>query len=121
MRKSTTHKLDKKKITIYELRVKDIRQLMESGDEINALSDIDSLLPMATDLKLEDFEELAPSEIKELWKKFKEVNADFFDLARKMGLEKLLKSFIDENLTEAFADLFSSDTPELPTTDGDST
>ena len=120
MRKTKKIKIDDKEITVLELRVKDIRKILDSAEEISGFSDIETLLPMATDLKLKDLDELAPSEIRQIWQAFSEVNADFFGLAQKMGLEKILKSSISEHLTNAYADSLKAAISTPPSTGGGS-
>lgn len=108
MRKTKTIKIDDREITIKELRVKDIRQLMDqAGGGDFGLSRIGDLLPMVTDLEPEALDDMAPSEIKTLWDAFREVNAVFFDLAARAGVGKVLAAEIQKSLTEAFAGLSS--------------
>jgi len=47
-----------------------------------------------TDTTLATFVTLAPSELKLLWRGFKEVNGDFFDLARELGLTEFVTGIL---------------------------
>jgi hypothetical protein len=118
MRKSKTVKIDDKEITVKEMRVKDIRSLLNSAEnEKDVFSAIEDILPRVTDLPTKDFEELAPSEMKQLWEAFKEVNADFFDLLEKTGFVEALKQLISKHLTEGFASLSNAATEMSGNTD----
>lgn len=111
MRKTKTIKIDDREIAIKELRVKDIRRLMDqAGDGDFGFSRIGDLLPMVTDLDPAALDDMAPSELKTLWDAFREVNAVFFDLAARAGVGKALAAEIRKSLTEAFAGLSSGDT-----------
>lgn len=104
MRKQKTIKIDEKEITVRELRVKDIRDIIEQGDKIvsGGLEQIEEILPLATDLTLSQIEDMAPSELQTIWNAFREVNAAFFDLAAKTGIAEALKSSILKDLTALF-------------------
>ena len=94
---------DKKSVTVHELTVKQIIEvigddgLAESVDGSDAAKDLDAMkalvdkhLPKATDLKIDEMQDMAPSDLKRVYKAFSEVNAVFFDVARAAGLETLL-------------------------------
>ena len=117
MRKMKTVKIDDREITVKELRVKDIRRIMEQAEAENfSMAAVGDLLPLAVDLDPAAVEDLAPSEIKILWEAFREVNGAFFDLAARVGVGKALAAEIEKSLTEAFAGLSSAATPAPPTT-----
>jgi hypothetical protein len=120
MRKTKTIKIDEREITIRELRVKDIRKILESteNDASDMLTQVEDLLPLATDLKLRELEDMAPSELKVLWNAFREVNADFLALTGRLGIGKALENFVRKNLIDAFADLSKEDMPAPGDTDG---
>jgi len=121
MRKSKTVKIDEKEITVKELRVKDIRtvlEIAEHAEEDDLLKQAEALLPLVTDIKLDDIEEMAPSEIKILWEAFREVNADFLSVIGRLGIEETFVKLIQAHLTDALADLSSGDIPEPGTTAG---
>ena len=107
MRKQKTIKIDEQEITVKELRVKDIRNIIEQGDKIvsKGLDQIEKILPLATDLTLSQIEDMAPSELQIIWDAFREVNAAFFDLVAKTGLVEALKSSILKDLITLFATL----------------
>lgn len=95
---------DKKAVTVHELTVRMIIELIgddglgQVGDGETPLNTdlaslqavVDRHLPKATDLKLEDMRDMAPSDLKRVYEAFREVNAVFFDVARAAGLETLL-------------------------------
>jgi hypothetical protein len=87
----------KKPFTIWELKVKDIISLMSDNsiEEISLESMRglfgDIFLPMCCDISIEVMEEMVPSEVAIMWDNFKEVNASFFEIARKMGLERIIE------------------------------
>jgi hypothetical protein len=89
MRRTGTLTINDKVITINELTVKQILALRETvtGDALTAIKEIVGLV---TDAPEEFILELAPSELKNLYEKVKEVNADFFDLTR---IEEMLAGF----------------------------
>jgi len=127
MRKSKRIKIDDREITVYELRVKDIRQLMDLG-EVNDVAGlrerIDIALPMATDLAANDMDGMAPSELMQVWGAFREVNADFFGWLDKTGIAATLGSTVLSELKHsmlqassvASAGLSSEGTPPPPST-----
>ena len=121
MRKTKILKIDDKEIIVKELRVKDIREILLIGEGLedgDILKNIEKLLPYAADIKLEELECMAPSEIKTIWEGFKEVNADFLAVIERLGIAKTFESLIRKHLTEAFADLPSTDISESGNTDG---
>lgn len=111
MRKIKTFDLDGKEVTVKELRVKDIRQILASAASFDGdLSQAAGLLPLATNLTVSEVDDLAPSELKRIWAEFREVNADFFDLMAKNGITGVLKKSVLSSLTESFAALSNTDT-----------
>lgn len=117
MRLTKTIKIDGEEITVKELRVKDLRKIMDSMDDFSGLDQALELLPMATSLTPEQIEEMAPSELGRVWDAFKEVNAFFLEILEKSGLVKMLKTSVQQNLTESFAGLSNADMPTPPTTE----
>lgn len=111
MRKTKTIKIDSKEITVKELRVKDIRLILESGQRLETdFSQMPEILKMVTDLPFEELEEFAPSELKIIWEAFREVNSDFLDLVARSGITEVLKNSILKDLTDSFAALSKEDT-----------
>jgi len=119
MRKQKTIKIDEKEITARELRVKDIRNIIEQGDKLisGGLDQIEKILPLATDLTLSQIEDMAPSELQTIWNAFREVNACFFDLVAKTGLAEAFKSSILKDLIALFATLSDQATESPGNTD----
>jgi hypothetical protein len=90
MRKTKASKVADKNITVMELRVKDVLEFLEAKFETGDLiSELKKWLPRFTTLTIEDAKEMAPSEFKILWSDFKEVNADFFEIADRLGIKEL--------------------------------
>lgn len=121
MRKTKIIKIDNKEITIKELRVKDIRtvlEIAENAEEDDFLKQAETLLPLVTDIKRDDIEEMAPSEIKILWEAFREVNADFLSVIGRLGIGETFVKLIQAHLTDALADLSNGDIPGSGTTAG---
>ena len=129
MRKTKTIKIDDKEITVKELKVKHIRRFWDqawSGDmSLDALQDLlGDILPLiAPELKVNDLEEMAPSEIRFLWDTFREVNTDFFAVVRLEDAGQLLtelkKAFL-KDLTSLFAGSLNPATQTSGNTDTDS-
>lgn len=101
MRKTKTFEIegvDKSPILVNELTVRQIIDLMSTEDGDLGGTDLDSLrkhfeqklLPIATNLTMEELIKMAPSDIEVVWNNFKEVNSSFFGLARAAGLENVL-------------------------------
>jgi len=99
MRVTKTFKIEgyKKEFIVKELTMKEIISLM-SEDILDDLtmetmqqkfSNI--LLPMCSNIEFVDLEDMAPSELMQIWEKFKEANKSFFELAQKMGLGELME------------------------------
>lgn len=121
MRKTKVVKIDDREITVKELRVKDIRQLIEKAEELDkGFEQMEDMLPLATDLSLSKLEDMAPSELTILWDAFKEVNAVFFDLVAKTGIVKEVKSSILKDLTKVFADSLNQATEQKTSLNTDS-
>ena len=113
MRKTKSIKIDDIEITVKELRVKDIRQIMNSLSDINDIQNAIELLPMVTDLPAEKIEEMAPSELSQVWDAAKEVNAFFLSMMEKSGVVTALKNSIQTHLTASFAELSKPVTPNV--------
>jgi len=121
MRRTKTIKIDEREITVKELRVKDIRQLIEKAEDLDkGFEQMEGMLPLATNLSLSQLEDMAPSELKKVWESFREVNAVFFDLVAKTGIVKELKSSILKDLTKVFAASLNQDTGQKTSSNTDS-
>lgn len=99
------------KIEIKELTIKEILSLFDNdifGDgsiENLRLALEDKVLPLCTDIKFDALQDFAPSELKQVWDKFMEVNSVFFDVAQKMGLSEIIEK-IKEKIREDFGKLY---------------
>lgn len=118
MRKTASFKMDDKEIMVMELRVKDYRSLIAKFGTADItpkmfLEEFENLLPLATNLTMADLDEMAPSEVTEVFEKFKECNSVFFDLLNKLGLGDLtakIKAAVINDLQSAFVKPSSLDT-----------
>ncbi|SDU38279.1 phage tail assembly protein [Desulfobacula phenolica] len=117
MRKTKSIKIDDLEITVKELRVKDIRQIMDNMSDFSGMDQALELLPLVTDLTAEKLDDMAPSEINQIWEAVREVNAFFLNLLTKSGMAEALKNSVLSSLTEAFADLSNGDMPDVLSTD----
>jgi hypothetical protein len=98
MRKVKTIKIDDKEITLKELRVKDIKVMLD-GAKAGDLANIESYLPVVSGLTMAEIEELAPSELKLVVDAAKEVNADFLAGLDMLGIMSTIKAMIQKQLT----------------------
>jgi len=100
MRKERKFKIEgyEKTFEVYELSVRQIINLMEDdslGDlSLPALKSLftDKLLPVGSNLSYDELIEMNPSEIKECWNRFREVNASFFEGAELLGLTSIINT-----------------------------
>lgn len=98
MRKEKTVTIDGEKISVFELRVKDIMALVEifqgSGSDADNVKEItqtvQEILPRATTLTLDEAREMAPSDLKKIYDVFREVNEVFFQIAHSVKLDEVL-------------------------------
>lgn len=90
MQRTKEIELAGRKIMVKELRVRDVRDLwdMDEGAGIAAFkAKVEVILPKVTDLaSIDDLQDFFPSEVKILWETIQEVNADFFEGARAVGV-----------------------------------
>lgn len=114
MRITKTFKIEgiDKSFKVKELKIKQIISLMTEDNldtDLDAMKAmlVDVFLPMCSNIEFSDLEDMAPSEIEIIWNKFKEVNKSFFDLAQKMGLEKIL-SQVKEGIQADFSNLLAN-------------
>ena len=124
MRKRKIVKINDKEFTVKELAVKDIREIWEEvggeGDLAGIKKLVEQHMPKVTDATLEDFKNMTPSEIMELVDAFKEVNSAFFEMARSLGLGRMIeeiKPAIIRDFTGLYARSSKQDTPESGDTD----
>ena len=110
-----------KQYEVYELSVKQIINLIEEdalGDlSLSALRTVlsDRLLPMASNLSLDELLGMYPSEIEFVWTKFREVNASFFAGIEILGLTSImntLKKALINDFSRMLVDLSSQGTSE---------
>jgi formylmethanofuran dehydrogenase subunit B len=108
MRKIKSFKIDDKELTVKELRVRDILQILNGTDgDVDIISQLESLMPKIVDgLSFEELIDFAPSEIRQIVEVMKEVNDDFLALSRRLGLDNVLKEFV-EAITKDFSKLLA--------------
>ncbi len=108
------------KFVVRELTVQDILDFFESSKIANAPSNSDAAekgvdlfkdeiqslvdIGLKGDHKIEDFTSMRPSDIKQIWDAFKEANEVFFEIARQLGMEKILDE-LKNSITKTFSDL----------------
>lgn len=125
MRKTASFKLDDKEVIVYELKVKDYRALIAKFGTKDItpkmfLDEFENLLPLATNLTMTELDDMAPSEVSEIFEKFKECNSVFFDLLSKLGLGDLMQRIREAvvvDLQQAFVKPSNTDTPQSLITD----
>ena len=66
---------------------------------------MEAILPSVTNIDMNRLEEFAPSELKQLWEAFREVNGDFFVVIQKLKIEEIITDSLRKSLTDVFADL----------------
>lgn len=109
-----------KKVVLKELVLQDILDIMDDIDENNVqtedlLAIANKHLDKAVNLKIENFLKIPPSEIKEIYEDFKEVNSVFFEVAGWMGGGKILaraKEALERDLSKLYATLLKQVTQE---------
>ena len=118
--------LNDKEITVKELTVGEILDLLQSeGDADNSIAAFgrkaEAFLQVSCGLALEDLKAFAPSQIKMLYDKFREVNQAFFDLARTLRAQEMLAGVAAElkrSLASDFRELLSASSKPATGTSG---
>ena len=118
MRKRETIKIDDREVTVKELTPRDILEILDGVDETSLEAGdlaalLDKHLGKAVDLKLDDFLDIPPSDIKKIYEKFREVNRVFFDMAGRMGMDQILaraKEAFVQDVSKLFANLLKPGT-----------
>ncbi|MEN8196874.1 MAG: hypothetical protein ABFS30_10240 [Pseudomonadota bacterium] len=131
MRLSKTAKLDDSRtVTVRELRVKDVRNFVASLDGDLGGMDFAKLLKdefddlagrLAGCVELpdgENLDDLSFGEIDQLWQAFREVNAPFFGLLARLGLDLSMRTVTEPTSTAPAAPSSSEATAASGTTDG---
>lgn len=120
MRNSKSIEIDEKKITVYELTVKEIieigetKSVKEGAAELKDFKGIfEDYIPKAlSGVALDDLIQMAPSDLKEIYGTFREVNATFFEVARSLGMTELLNQLtlaIQKDFLKLLVGSFSTD------------
>jgi len=129
-RKTTTFPIEGRdeQVELKELTVREIMNLLQGDNTGQTLGDfkqlVTSFLPKCSNLEINDFYDMPPSDIELIWTKFKEVNSVFLKVSQQMGMEKLLGDFkvvileaITEDFSKLLVDSLKKDMSELSTTD----
>ncbi|KJR41895.1 lariat debranching enzyme B [Candidatus Magnetoovum chiemensis] len=113
MRKTKTIDLGEgRKFTLQELTVGEILSIFGSGDEKKetGVGDIFALAEKHCGLTAETLQTLTPSEVQTIYDGFLEVNAAFFDVAGKVGLQKLvapLQKLIEKAIDDYCCEIYA--------------
>lgn len=92
MRKSATITINERVITVNELTMRQILDFKDKFSTVGMLEGTKELVSLLSDATPDFLMELTPSELKSIYEKVKEVNADFFDL---LPLDVLLAGYRD--------------------------
>lgn len=111
MKKTGSITINDKIININELTVRQIMSIKNGLGGGSIIDNLRELLPLVTDASEEFLMELAPSEIRALFDKIKEVNSDFFDL---IPLDKLLVGYRDLMMSAIISNLSNLSVLSLP-------
>jgi hypothetical protein len=119
MRKRKTIKIDEKEITVLEVKVSDILEILGLQEEKKAdgkisegpgdqLKDLVAIIrkylpQFVQNITLEDMIDMAPSEIEQVYNAFKEVNSTFFSLAQRLKLGEMLERMKDAIIADCSA------------------
>jgi len=97
-------------VTVYELSAKQIRQIVDKLESMDE-KQIQELLAWCSTASLDEIQEMYPSEIRQLYDAWAEVNTDFLHLIRtamkQPAVKNFLESLLDEGLKKASATLSS--------------
>lgn len=122
MKKSETIEINEKQYSISELTIRQIIEIVQNGQVEKSLAllstdnkefslsqifnsfleEIRVIVNKCCSFTVEDLEDLAPSEIKELFECFKRVNSDFLSVLRETGIVVALSS-IKERMVVDFS------------------
>jgi hypothetical protein len=97
MRKTERIKIDAFEITVKELTVKEIIGIgkISTSEDFDFMDFIKSNLTLVLEgITIEDMMEMAPSDLKFIYEKFKEINGTFFEFAQQVGMEDLLRELM---------------------------
>ncbi len=108
--------------TVYEVRVKDLRELLTAEDLGSSLLDLgEKYLPLFTDATIDDLDTLYPSDLEKLYHAAREVNRPLLNAAKALNLGPLrerMTSLLLNDLMSFAAGLLPPDTPGASSTDG---
>lgn len=90
-----------KTFMVRELKIEEILSLMNTDllndvtlETLEKLFD-ETFLPLCSNVTFEEIKKMTPTEAKKIWDEFSEVNASFFVLVKKAGMEKVLNQMMD--------------------------
>jgi len=117
-RNQKTINVGEREITVFELKVKQIRKLFQIGPDDNNLEGFKRHAAFFCEnalfgIKFEEFDDLTPGQIDHIYETFKEVNSAFFQKARLLSDEgtlgefwKTIRSAISKDLIALFANQY---------------
>lgn len=115
-----TGKKTVKKITVFEVRVKDALALLQEVDsDLPLMTVFEKALPMCCDASIADLKKFYPSDIEALLEGFKEVNAPFLRMARTLNLGPVaekMRTALMKDFAVICAGLLPGGTPMRKTT-----
>lgn len=92
MKKTATITINERVITINELTMRQILDFKDRFSTLDMMAGMQELVTLLTDATPDFLLNLTPSELRSIFEKVKEVNADFFDL---LPLDVLLAGYRD--------------------------
>jgi len=115
MRGQKTCEIDGKQIIVKELTIRQIKSLFDFSEvpnkaSVNVLLEHfgGRILPLCTDLTMEDLEDLRPSDAADIWEAVREVNATFFGIAKLAGLKEIALQLRNSLIADCLSSVASS-------------
>lgn len=97
-------------VTVYELSAKQIRQIVDKLESMDE-AQIQELLAWCSSVTLDQIADMYPSEIRQIYDAWAEVNSDFLHLIRtamkQPAVKEFLNGFLEQTLKTASATLSS--------------
>jgi len=124
MRKSNKVTVNGQEIRVFELSVRQIRSIIDDLDNLDNQRALE-ILEMCSDITMEQIEDMAPSDIRDIWDAWSGVNADFLYLIRQAmkrpPIQRAIDDFLETILNDVYAALSSAGTaPDALNMAGDS-
>ena len=97
-------------VTVLELRVRDIRTIISAAKNLDDPADLLEHLPLLTDLKAEAVDDMAPSELGQVFEQVREVNAPFFTRLKEMGVMEEVMAVMRQSIAESMEEQHETST-----------